>query len=84
MQELCILLNHTISIYDGQGNELPPGHRSILGLPPVSYAHFIVGTILVVMYSNQNVCSPWMNGEYPSKAKPKYFKLPLLHMYSLL
>jgi hypothetical protein len=39
------LLNHTISIYDGQGNQPSLGHRSILGIPPVSYARSIVGTI---------------------------------------
>jgi hypothetical protein len=43
-------LNHTRSIYDGQDNQLSPPHRLTLGLPPASSAHFIVGTILVVVY----------------------------------
>jgi hypothetical protein len=45
LQEWYILLAPTISIYDGQGNQLSLGHRSILGIPPVTYARSNVGTI---------------------------------------
>jgi hypothetical protein len=46
VQERYILLAHTIYVYDGQGADQPsPGHGYILGIPPVSYAHFIVDTI---------------------------------------
>jgi hypothetical protein len=45
IQEWSTLLNHTISVYDGQGDQPSPGHRSILGIPPVSSARFTVGTV---------------------------------------
>jgi hypothetical protein len=45
IQKRSTLLNHTIYTYDGQGNQLSHGHRSIVGLPSVYTACFIVGHI---------------------------------------
>jgi hypothetical protein len=53
IQEWSTLLNHHVYIYDGQGNQLSPGHKSILGLPPVSSARFIVGTLICSCVLNQ-------------------------------